>query len=442
MDALFWFLSGCALTLAACLTASVVRRRRTRAKGKQLRVTPDVGSSAPASKRRYVLSNSRSLEELSALLGADLAGLASGVEGQAQLLCEALGQPDEVAARAEQLWESVRRLRFFSEKIQSFGKVNDLEQSSTNVRLLLAALTLEIEDYSSGSLQVGLQVAPSLPSAMANAEALRVSLLLLIEGVLALEPDSNHLVLQASAEESEDGSLSVRIDIEAILDEEFQHNDRPDPLTQYSCLAARNLLAAQGASFTLDHSPGLNALASITLAATGKPLDAWESDDEDEGDEQTSDPTAVAARRPPTHDRHHFGGVLIMEGNPTIRDMLARELAKTHRNVIACADGMAGRTLFEATPERFEVLILERDSRRLRGEELARIALARDERLRIMMLHPKPGIPPAPGLINHPGLVVLHKPFGLMELRNCLAEVTGGRLAHQPAAESAAHDPS
>lgn len=448
MDALFWFLTGCALTLVACLTASAVRKRRIRAQQADAVDKPKPRISAATEPRRYALTDSRTLEDLSASLGTELAGLASGVEGQAQLLCETLGKPSEIAERAEQLWESVRRLRFFCEKMQSFSRVGELEMAPTNVRLLLAALALEIEDYSSGCLQVGLHIAPSLPFAMANGEALRVSILFLIEGVLELEPDANSLILQARSEEGDHGELSVRIDIEAILDEGSPHSEQPAPLIRYSYLAARNLLAAQGASFTLDHIPGLNAFANVTLTATNQPAGAWSEDLPDDSDATSETPQESRIPGPeeetPQANRaeHHFGGVLIMESNPTIRDMLARELAKTRRNVVACSDGMAARTLFEATPERFEVLILERESRRLRGEELARLALSKDPSLRILMIHPGPGIPSAQDLIDHPGITILHKPFGLMELRGCLAEVMDAKPRSDAASQDFANEPS
>lgn len=448
MDAFFWFLTGCALTLVACLTASVVRKKRIRAQQADAADKPRPRISAGAEPRRYTLTDSRTLEDLSASLGMELAGLASGVEGQAQLLCETLGQPSEIAERAEQLWESVRRLRFFCEKMQSFSRVGELEMEPTNVRVLLAALALEIEDYSSGCLQVGLHIAPSLPFAMANSNALRVSILFLIEGVLELEPDANSLVLQARSEEGDHGELSVRIDIEAILDEGSPHSEQPTPLIRYSYLAARNLLAAQGASFTLDHIPGLNAFANVTLTATNQPVGAWSEDLSSDSDatsethqESLSEDSGENIPQP-NRVEHHFGGVLIMESNPTIRDMLARELAKTRRNVVACSDGMAARTLFEATPERFEVLILERESRRLRGEELARLALAKDPNLRILMIHPGPGITSAPDLAGHPGLTILHKPFGLMELRGCLAEVMDAKPRSDASIQDFANEPS
>lgn len=457
MDAFFWFLMGSALTLGACLATATARKKRAVAEANDEPAPPPARPTSRSRRvsepRRYEVVDTRSLEDLSESLGAELAGLASGVEGQAQLLCETLGQPDEIAERAEQLWESVRRLRFFCEKMQSFSRVDELEMTPTNVRLLLAALALEIEDYSSGCLQVGLHIAPSLPFAMANAEALRVSVLFLIEGVLELEPDANSLVLQAHSEEGEDGDLFVRIDIEAVLDEGFQHADAPTTLIRFSYLAARNLLAAQGASFTLDHTPGLNALASITLAVTDQPAAAW-SEGPTDGTEPEGTPESTASTRSssadatseeipqPARAAHHFGGVLIMESNPTIRDMLARELAKTRRNVIACADGMAARTLFEATPERFEVLILERESRRLRGEELARLALTHDKRLQIVMIHAGPGIATAADLQDHPGLKILHKPFGLMELRSCLASVVGTSPRAEARIQDIAHEPS
>ena len=86
---------------------------------------------------------------------------------------------------------------------------------------------------------------------------------------------------------------------------------------------------------------------------------------------------------------------------------------------------MAANSLFDATPERFELLILERESRRVRGEAVALRALRERPELKILLITPGPGIAINPELATHPELRVLHKPFGLMELRDALTQTLG-----------------
>ncbi len=414
MPELFWFLLGCVTTLLTTLAALAYLRARRRANPRR----PGPLPKRPRP-RRIELSETRSLRELSESLGAELANLATGVEGQSQLLCESLGEPHRTAEHAEELWETIRRLRFFSEKLQSSSTVPDLELRPTNVGKLLAALVLEIEHYSNVTLQVSLSTAPSLPRARTNVEALRTAMLFLIESVFDLEPNASTLLLQAQAEEIEDDKLVVRIDIEAAPEDGEEIRVKSPPEILFSYLAARNLLHAQGAGITLDHSPGLSAVASITLEATPQDAASGEYDDADsEGDSDTG------LERP-----HQFGGVLIMEGNPTIRHILARELHKTQRNVIVCADGVAAASLFAATPERFELLILEQESRRLLGEQVALRALAAKPELKILLISPAPGAPIDTELAARTHLKVLRKPFGLMELRDSLSSTLGPRPA-------------
>lgn len=441
MPELFWFLLGVAATLV--VTLSLLRWQRSRSKAGPEREPGETGAGPdPASAearpagaegagpRPIVLRESRSLEELSDSLGRDLATLATSVEGHAQLLCESIGQPKVIAAQAEQLWEAVRRLRFFSEKMQSFSQVPQLVMEPTRVDHLLSALALEIEDYSNGTLQVQLHLAPSLPMAMANLDALRTAVLFLIEGVIELEPQASTLQLQAQsysddgdedAEEGADGpeeagaDLMVRIDIEAVLDGPVEVSEARRPEIQFSYLAARNLLRAQDARFTIDHCPGLNAVASITLRAA-------EAEQASEALAAMPQFEVVAEEPAPIHQ---FRGVLILEGNPTIRDMLTRELDRSVRNVINCADGLAARTLFTVTPERFELLILELESRRMRGDSLALWALEQCPDLSIVLLSPGKGARIKRELLSHPRLRVLHKPFGIMELRDSLMGLLG-----------------
>ena len=352
--------------------------------------------------------------ELSAALGSELASLASSVEGHAQLLCEAIGEPRRVAERAEKLFDCVIQVRLFSEKMQSFSQVPQKEMEPTDIRELLTSLVCQIEDLARGRVQVSLSIAPSLPLALANPRALRNAILFLIQCVLDLEPNASTLLLQAQSKENDkDDTLCVCIEIEAVPEEDAEIASISQPSFEFNYLAASRILQPQVKSFTLDHASGLNAISSFTLAATEQL-----SPDGASVHEEDSSPGALFGP-------HVFGGVLVLEGNRMILDMIARELDRTRRNTVVCADGIAARTLFDATPERFELLVLEKESKLLGGEAVALHALQGNPELGIVLITAGPRSEIHPELATHPRLAVLHKPFGLNELRSILEDALG-----------------
>ena len=50
--------------------------------------------------------------------------------------------------------------------------------------------------------------------------------------------------------------------------------------------------------------------------------------------------------------QHAYGGILIVEDDPAVRTVVAREMEKTGRRIFSCPDGAAARSLLLATPER------------------------------------------------------------------------------------------
>jgi DNA-binding response OmpR family regulator len=121
--------------------------------------------------------------------------------------------------------------------------------------------------------------------------------------------------------------------------------------------------------------------------------------------------------------RHQYGGILILESDPVLRSLLAHELEKTGRNILTAADGAAARSLFMATPDRFELLILEGHARREGGHKLATEALALNGHLRVVMVSSDPGaVPELPAECRN-RCSLIRKPFGIMEIREAGARL-------------------
>ncbi len=426
MTELLFFLIGCACTLAVTLFVAGNARR-------SVERTP-APESIPQQPVRETLDHDATLDQPTSLLevattwsdeqdhlgavvdsvGNELANLVSGVEGHAQILCEVVGEPDQVPVCAEQLWIAVRRLRSFSEKLLSYARPATPERRSTDLRGLFYGIRQEVEDHLAGAVQVRLQIGAALPYADTDGATLRHATMFLVDAILAVEPDASELVfevlsrVEAETGADEDESAPV-VEIRIMVDAEVAARGRDVTAGDVSLgyQAAHALLERIGGSLSFVHHAGLTTTASIVLPASAE---APEPPQETEslGDEA----------------EHPYGGVLILEADPSIRSMLAREMAQQGRHTFRCTNGTAARSLFGATPERFELLILEEDARLESGADLAADALLQVPTTKVLLL--VQGQPGRDLSDEYPGRwLAVRKPFGLMELREALVTLLG-----------------
>jgi len=428
MTALLWFLIGSATTLAITL-AVVARARKARDAGVRVRLA-DLERRANEPKlehRTLVIEESRSLDQLARVVGSELATLASGVEGHAQLLCEGIGEPALVATRAERLWVATRRVRFFAEKVQSFAKRESIVLGPVSLRALLSSLREELEHHVGRPLGITIESPQLMPQALAERQALQYAALFAIEALLALDATARRLVLRAGAgyadQESASGEDRVHVAFELHGEEPLSvhegatHGDE----FQLAWVAAKNLLDVQRADLSLDEEPGLVTSATITLHTCAEPEHAGEAPRELSADARTKD-------RPALREPHAFAGALIVENDPSVRDLLAEEVGRAGRKPVTLGDAAAARALFERTPERFELLVLATENRLSPNELLAAVALTQNADLRVAFVGPdervRDRVPDALRSRTH----FLRKPFGALEVRNVLAELADASM--------------
>ena len=105
--------------------------------------------------------------------------------------------------------------------------------------------------------------------------------------------------------------------------------------------------------------------------------------------------------------------------------MTVEELKARGRNVFSCSDAAAVRTLLQATPERFELLVCDRESSTIAAEQLATSSIALAPELKVFILE-RPG---AEGELPAELVGRVHrigKPFGLRDLRAALEHILVG----------------
>jgi CheY-like chemotaxis protein len=245
-----------------------------------------------------------------------------------------------------------------------------------------------------------------LPFAIAEPATLRHALLFLIDAMMQEQPDAGALSIEASNSSNDYDDPAIQIAITIECDAPAQPpgtRKRRGQDWQLALLAARTLLEGLHAQLDLRPQAHGATTAIVTLDATSS-----------EAPEPPPPPVEPNA--------HAFGGVLVLESDRAVRELLARALEPTGRNLFTCADGSAARALFERTPERFELLILEQDARQEPGELLAAQALEAEPGCKVLLVTPGATSSRLPRTFPR-RCTVISKPFGLTELREALAEL-------------------
>lgn len=358
-----------------------------------------------------------SFTEVARGVSGELADLATAIEGDVELLCETLGQPSRLPARIERLWRDLERLRSFSEKLQALAHVGPAELQVVDLRPLLDALRDDVERHTRGGVEVQCSVAECLPLALTNPELLSKALRFVMETMFALEEGAPALSIEATTRiaDGEAPSINLRIAAHARGQGEGAGEARSTRV-QLGYTAARNLLEAGGGSLVIEHAPGSSAEARVHLPAAAAGAAA-------------PPPEPLAPGREPDPQVHPYGGVLVLEPDPSLRELIVEEMARWNRRAVPCRDAAAAAALLGAAAERFELLIVQARGPDSRGLRVALESLKTNPGLRALLLVDGPeGISwPAE---HRERCAVLAKPFGAHTLR----EVVAGLLPEPQAA--------
>lgn len=393
MVELLWFVAG-----AAC--AALVARLRHPRRPAAVEVLAAAPVAAPPPETR----------QFARAVADELASLASGVEVGAQRLVEAAPDRASLPAAAEAMLAAVQPLRTLHRKLLAFDdSAGVAAPGRAEIAPLLAELGRELS-----ALQFGLEICHAplgrLPAIAVPPAVARDALLFLCAALLRVERGATHLAIAGELGfTASEPRVQIEFSLEWIADA-AQPAGAPtaDAAFALELEAARRLIAAHGGELTLTHLPrrSVRAVVQWPAASPATPM---------------PEPASIAPAPTPAvaPTAHRYGGALVLESDPSVRAMLASELKASGRAVFACADGASARTFLEATPDRFELLIVD-DAGRLDGDDALGMAIRTVKPdLKIVVLEAeRRGATPHWLHARH-----LQKPFGAHELRTALASI-------------------
>lgn len=348
---------------------------------------------------------------VAAAISEELASLVSGVDGAAHVLVERAPERIHLPHAAEQLLAAVQRLRTLQQKLFAFSTDQSPSGGVCGIGDVVDNLADELQRLRLG-LEVEFAFAPDLPLVAVPPEALRNVVLFACAAMFRSESGATHLSIVAERSLGDD---ETAMRIELLLEWPGDPGRTPgrtthDPRVAIALEAATRLARGHGAELTMTYPPGRAVKTLIVLpAAAETPAPA------------AVEPVTDTAKPEPEPSRHDFGGALVVEADPAVRGMLARELRHAGRAVFACADGAAARTFLEATPDRFELLIVDHHERLDKKDQLGQAVRRLAPGLKVCVLSAgQPG-----SAAQWPELCCIEKPFGVHELRRALASVLG-----------------
>ncbi len=353
--------------------------------------------------------------EMARVFSRELATIVSGIEGGTFRLIEQNPGLRVQNESVESLWLAVRRLRRFHGKVASFAQAPHPTPGSVQIDRLLTSLREELESSS-----LGLQITWNLPQPSlrlrGDHDDLLLALTLATTALHCLERGA--LRLSAHVEPNfEHETPEVHVQLVLERDEDVAtRNYPPQPSASFliARTAAAHMLRAYGATLKFTHEPFHEASAVLQI-----PL---ETSDETAHAPETTEAAPVAPVEPIVElpRNHRYGGVLVIEEDASVRTMLTAELRAQGRAVFVCPDGASARSLIQATPDRFEILIVDHAARLDAGDLLCATIRKLCPSLRIVVLSAAATSAVPPGFAEQ--LTDIREPFGVGELRRALMQ--------------------
>lgn len=383
-------------------------------------VAAEVGSGAKKGASRSTSPGARPMlaadaRAITSTVADQLSGMISAIEGNAHRLIENAADPDQIPRSAERLWRTTRSIRHFQKKLQAYVSPPPRGNDTTSAHEMLETLRQQLESTERG-LQIAFHVPKHLPAIHGDRVVLQDALRFACIALTQLEQGATRLTISAEPHLDHDRpGVRLELHLDWIEDHDISRSLPPNlNAFELESSAARNLVASQGGELTLLHRPGASARALVRL----------------EGAELPSLTAPAAAAPEPAHPaqaapaprQHRFGGVIVLAADPDLRSMTVEELKARGRNVFSCADAAAVRTLLQATPERFELLVCDRESSTVDAEQLASGAVTLAPDLKVCILERQGTEVPVPEALAD-RIHRIGKPFGLRELRTALGRI-------------------
>lgn len=360
-------------------------------------------------------------------MASELANLLSAVEGRAHHLIEAAPARTDLPSAAEAMLDSIDRLQVLHTKLIAFGGDRPVVLGTINVNELISSLGHELQQMQLG-LEFRWEPRADLPSIDACPDAIRDALLFTASSLLRVERGATRLTFTVERSFASDvPAIVIELHLEWVNVADSRNREGMDKHAfALDFEAARQLIESHQGKLMMSHLPGksVHALVSLPVAI---PAESEAADAAASAATAARNPNATSLGTDEPEDylaiSHHFGGALVLESDPALRAVLARELKASGRAVFACADGASAHTFLQATPDRFELLIVDDAHELDEHTPLARAIRQHTPDLKICLLTPSPATAPK----AWPDIHCLQKPFGVHELRRTLASILAVR---------------
>ncbi len=380
------------------------------------------------------LRQAQKLEAVGTLAGGiahDFNNLLAIIQGNAELMDEALGPDHELAEPLADLRVAARRAKELVTRILTFSRQRETQLQRVVLPTTVDEVVRLLRSTIPARVDLTAVVAPDAPAVLADPTQLHQLVVNLVTnawqalgaggGRVTIEVDRAERHAELGAREL--GVLRVRDDgpgidpaVQARIFEPFFTTKGSGGGTGLGLSVVHGIVRAHGGALSVDSAPGQGATFSVYLPAAGR------------AETTTPPPAPSVARAQGAGER-----VLLVDDEEMLVKTVQRQLESLGYRVESFRDPTAALRVFLADPARFALVVTDHDMPGLSGIELAAQARARAPELPVVLMS---------GFLTeaehaHAYQVgvgrVLDKPAGLDELAEALREARARLPAGAPA---------
>ena len=357
------------------------------------------------------LQQSQKLEAIGRLAGSvahDMNNVLTTILGQAELLSQAVVDDDPLAPGLTQIHEAGQRGAAVTRRILAYSRSHSGRSEPVDVAELVTGLRPMLDALVGDSVEVVISASPGW--VLINDRELEQAVLNLAVNACDAMPEGGRLTVEAGPLGPEPGgTIRLRVadtglgmDPDTIerAPEAFFTTKDADHGTGLGLSMVEELVTSANGNLTIDSSPGAGTTVCLDLPRA-KPAAGG---------------SAVAAPAPTSGSSAR---ILVVEDEPTVRDLVVRVLERAGYEVKSCPDGDSAWGLVNDGLARIDLLVTDSNMPGMTGPELASRLRERWDGLPVVLMSGHPDV--ASAATAYPERSLLAKPFTGEELLKVVA---------------------
>lgn len=370
-----------------------------------------------------------SIGRLAAGVAHDFNNLMTIVMTNAEMLEESLGNNDSSSSQVKQIFGAADRGVALTRQLLAFSRRQPQQRTNVEFSAIVTELIPLLRTLVGSRIRLRIDAPPGLPTVLADRSQLEQVVLNLVSNARDAMPKGGELSLGVSHSEAgppnRSGTSWIRFDVKdtgtgigpsivsKVFDPFFTTKDEGRG-TGLGLATVYGIADQTGGAVTVNTEIDRGSTFTVWLPATSM-----------RAPEPASTTGTIAHPRSSlTHSRTKPLGILVVDDDPGVREMIRLAFAHAGHRVVVAQDGEDAIAIFEHDPSTIDLLVTDVRMPGMRGTVLAARLRERSPNLRVLFVSGFSDDEDLEAMARFEDSALLHKPFSVRALLNSMQRLT------------------